>query len=897
MAKTGQPEQTNGLDSKRVQSHKLISYIIIMQILKKSIYNLFGVGTLIFVLFFNSACNSQEEAEVSQYSHLLEIEESPIEITWNLISNFEGENQFRASLALHNTGDEMFTGDGWTLYFNSIRALNIQSLLPEFKATHIGGDFFKLEPTDAFEPIPAGGEFVKEYKAQFFAIKKTDAPQGFYFVYDDHIETVGQVSVAPFVGEEQVNTSPDSNLDVPTAESRYQENEQLTTLATDQVGKITPTPVSVEYSEGTFELRDGVTIQYAQEFLNEAEHLSQLLSEEFDIENSTELSGGGQSASGIMLNLDLDTSNGGEAYNLKVSEDAIELSSSGDAGIFYAIQSLRALISNSTSNRDSLELSAVEISDKPGFEYRGMHLDVARNFQDRESVLRLLDVMGMYKLNKFHFHLTDDEGWRLAINQIPELTEVGGRRGHTETEEQFLAPAYGSGPDPTPGKSFGSGWYSRDDYIEILQFANDRHIEVIPEIDVPGHARAAIKGMEVRFNRLSEFGEAEQAEMYRLADPEDQSEYLSVQGYDDNVMNVCRESTYNFMGLVFDEVIAMHEEAGVPLNMIHVGGDEVPEGAWTESPVCDQYMEEHNIERASDLFGHFFTRLESMLEERGLQMAGWEEVGLNKDHNGPKEDSEYIENVVPYVWSSIWGSGREDYAYMLANAGYKIVMSNASNLYLDMAYNKSWQEPGFYWAAMFDTKDTYSFIPYDLYKNAEHDNYGNPVNPSQYDDAIQLSESGKENILGIQGQLWTETVNEPQRWEYMVLPRLLGLAERAWVGNPPWGEMENLTQLRSERDTAWNELANRIGQYELDRLDQIFEDINYRLPVPGAVIEDGVLRVNSEYPGLEIRYEINGEPGETSPVYDGPVEISEGDSVTISTFSSTGRSGREVTIQ
>ncbi|MDZ7718479.1 MAG: family 20 glycosylhydrolase [Balneolaceae bacterium] len=854
-------------------------------------YLFFTTLTLLLI----AGCSSQQENDDSQYSLSKEINHSPIEITWNLISNFEENNQLRASLAFRNTGSETFTPAGWTLYLNSIRVLDAESFLPEFEVTHISGDFFKLEPTDSFNPIPAGEEFVKEYKAQFHAIKKTDAPQGFYFVYDDRIEEVTEVSVEPFVGEEQVNRNQGDNLEIPTAGSRYRENEQLTTLTPDQVSKITPTPSSLEMGDGSYELTNGITISYAQDVLEEAEYLSSLLSEEYNIENTVEQLNGEWNGSGILLNLDPAVDENEEAYSLQITDDGIELSSSGNAGIFYAIQSLRSLI----SNRDSgdMELAAVQIFDQPGFDYRGMHLDVARNFQDKESVLRLLEVMGMYKLNKFHFHLTDDEGWRLAIDELPELTEVGGRRGHTETEEHFLAPSYGSGPDPTPGESFGSGWYSRDEYIEILQFAGQRHIEVIPEIDVPGHARAAIKGMEVRFNRLSEFGESEQAEMYRLADPADESEYMSVQNFDDNVMNVCRESTYNFMGLIFDEVIAMHEEAGVPLNMIHVGGDEVPEGAWTESPACDLYMEEHSIDKAADLFGHFFTRLESMLEERGLQMAGWEEVGLDEDHSGPKEDAEYKENVVPYVWSSIWGSGREDYAYMLANAGYNVVMSNASNLYLDMAYNKSWQEPGFYWAAMFDTKDTYSFIPYDLYKNAEHDNYGNPVDPSQYDDAIQLSETGRSNILGIQGQLWSETVNEPQRWEYMVLPRLLGLAERAWVGNPSWGEMENLTQLRSERDAAWNEFANRVGQYELDRLDNIFNDINYRLPVPGAVIEDGVLMVNSAYPGLEIRYEINGTPNSDSPIYQGPVEINEGDSVTISIFNSAGRSSRKVSVQ
>lgn len=860
----------------------------------KSIQKLSGLSLLFLTIFLMISCSSDDESDEMQ-SISKEIAESPIEISWNLISNFESDNQLLASLTFHNTGEESFTNDGWTLYFNSIRVLDADSFLPEFRATHISGDFFKLEPTDSFNQIPAGGEFVKEYNAQFHAIKKTDAPQGFYFVYDDRIEEVEDVSVEPFVGEEQINRSPGDNLEIPRAESRYQENQRLTTLVSNQISKITPTPASVEIGEGSYELEDGITITFAEGLNNEAEYLSQILSDEFDINNSTEVLSGEWNGSGIHLSLDSSDSDSEEAYSLQVTQEGVELSSTGKAGIFYAIQSLRSLLSNRDS--ENMELAAIQISDEPGFEYRGMHFDVARNFQDKESVLRLLDVMGMYKMNKFHFHLTDDEGWRLAIDQLPELTEVGGRRGHTETEEHFLAPSYGSGPDPTPGESFGSGWYTRDEYIEILQFANQRHIEVIPEIDVPGHARAAIKGMEVRFNRLSEFGQSEQAEMYRLADPADESEYMSVQSFDDNVMNVCRESTYNFMGLVFDEVIAMHEEAGAPLNMIHVGGDEVPQGAWTESPICNQYMEENDIDRAEDLFGHFFTRLESMLEERGLDMAGWEEVGLNEDHDGPKDDPEYVENVVPYVWSSIWGSGREDYAYMLANAGYKIVMSNASNLYLDMAYNKYWEEPGFYWAAMFDTKDTYSFIPYDLYKNAEHDNYGNSVNPSQYDDAIQLSETGREKILGIQGQLWSETVNEPQRWEYMVLPRLLGLAERAWVGNPSWGEVENLFQLRSERDGAWNEFANRMGQYEFDRLDKIFDDINYRLPVPGAVIEDGVLRVNSAYPGLEIRYEINGNLDSNSPVYEGPVEIGDGDSVTISTFSSTGRSSREVTIQ
>lgn len=846
-------------------------------------------------LFLFAGCDSQEQLSTSNDSLGMDIRQSQIDITWNLLSNFEDDNQHLASLTFENNGDVALTNYGWTLYFNSIRVLDEQSLLPEFKMTHLGGDFFKLEPTEEFSPILPGSSIEKQYKAQFHAIKKTDAPQGFYFVYENHIENVENVTVEPFVGDEQVNRNPSDNLDVLDAKSRFQKNQVVHQQLAKQVGYITPEPKSTQRGDGRYNIEDDLTISYTQDVRDEAEILGRVLKDEFGIEHSLQVLDTNENGVEIILKLKPDFSQNHQAYALQITEAGIEIIASGQAGIFYAIQSLRALLSNARD--EELALPVIEITDEPAFDYRGMHFDVARNFQGKESILRLLDIMGMYKLNKLHFHLTDDEGWRLEIEDLPELTEVGGRRGHTESEEQFLSPSYGSGPDPSPNKSFGSGWFTREEYIEILQYADQRHIEVIPEIDVPGHARAAIKAMESRFNRLSTTGQSEQAELYRLTDPDDQSEYTSVQFYNDNVINICTESTYNFMDKVFDEVMALHDEAGVPLNMIHVGGDEVPQGVWTESPLCDTYMEQNGIEEPGDLFNHFFTRLEGMLEDRGLQMGGWEEVALNEDHTSPKEDSAFIDSVVPYVWSSIWGSGREDYAYMLANAGYDVVLSNASNLYFDMAYDKSWEEPGFYWASMFGTKDTYSFIPYDLYKNAQFDNYGNPVDPAEYADDIQLNETSRANIIGIQGQLWSETVNESQRWEYMVLPRLLGLAERAWVGNPSWGEIENIRELRSQRDESWNEFAHRLGSYELHRLDRLFENLMYRLPIPGAIIENGMLKANSPYPDLDIRYEINGELGLNSPLYKEPVEVEPGDIVTLASFSSTGRQGRAVQVK
>ena len=168
-----------------------------------------------------------------------------------------------------------------------------------------------------------------------------------------------------------------------------------------------------------------------------------------------------------------------------------------------------------------LTFRALRIVDAPRFGYRGLMLDVARNFQPKATVLRTLDLMAQYKLNVLHFHLTEDEGWRLEIPSLPELTSVGARRGHTLDSSAFLPPAFSSGPEID--QPFGSGFYSRADYVEILKHAAARHIEVVPELEMPGHARAAIKAMEARARRLTQAGDAEGAGRYLLSDPEDRS--------------------------------------------------------------------------------------------------------------------------------------------------------------------------------------------------------------------------------------------------------------------------------------------------------------------------------------------------------------------------------------
>jgi len=170
-------------------------------------------------------------------------------------------------------------------------------------------------------------------------------------------------------------------------------------------------------------------------------------------------------------------------------------------------------------------------------------LDVARNFQPKKQVLKLLEAMSLYKLNTLHLHLTDDEGWRLELPSLPELTSVGAKRGHTLDSKHYLPPSHGSGPDVE--NTVGSGFYSRADYLEILRYATDRHITVIPEIETPGHARAPIKAMDARYDRLMAEGKEEEAAKNLLRDLNDKSEYRSVQYWNDNVIDVSLPSTYN----------------------------------------------------------------------------------------------------------------------------------------------------------------------------------------------------------------------------------------------------------------------------------------------------------------------------------------------------------------
>ena len=252
---------------------------------------------------------------------------------------------------------------------------------------------------------------------------------------------------------------------------------------------------------------------------------------------------------------------------------------------------------------------------------------------------------------------------------------------------------------------------------------------------------------------------------------------------------------------------------------------------------------------------------------------------------------EFVEdNFMAYVWNSNWGTN-DDLAYKLANTGYKVILCNANNLYFDFAYDKDPLEPGFYWSGLVNTRKPYELVPLDVLQTATVDILGNPIMLDEFEDKVKLTEASKDNVLGIQGQLWSETVKGPDLLEYYLFPKMIGLSERAWAQDPDWAHFPKKSQRLAGLDKAWNSFANAIAQRELVRLDGFWDGVNYRVPLPGAIIEDGMLKANVAFPGLNIHYTLDGsEPTVNSPRYNGPIEAKK--PVRLKSFTNTGKSSR-----
>lgn len=836
-----------------------------------------------------------------------------IGVTWKLVTNFtDSADVFDAEFTLQNNSDEVLESN-WNLFFNMAPRPILKNRVKQAAIVeHINGDWYKMVPEPDFRLEP-GKSVVIAYRGTEAVIKDTDRPLGLYVVFYDgkgnqqEIATVSDYSFAEFSQSDQVTRRKDDFVPLPTPEWLYNNNRNIKDVDLSRLSPVVPTPVAYRRGVGYYLLDEKTTIVHASALSGEAKFLKETLQA---MGVSVQVAGeGATTPTGPVIRLSTAPSNvkAKESYSLTVKPSRIDIVGADASGVFYGIQSLRMMmpVESLGSKQATIRIPAIAIEDAPRFGFRSVHVDVSRNFQTKESVMRMLDVFALYKINHMLLYVTEDEGWRLEIDGLPELTETGSRREHCSgMDAPVLHPAYGSGPFAGQEGTFGSGYYSKADFIEILRYANDRHITIIPEVNFPGHARAAIKAMEARYQRLMKEGKPEAAEEYRLVDPDDKSVYLSAQGYKDNVVCVARESVFHFYEKVLDEITKMYQDAGLKLEVFHTGGDEVPEGSWTKSPMADALLKEHpEISDPKNLQMWFFQELVKRLKPRNLQLHGWEEIALTKGKDGKLHPNNDLaqENVVPYIWNNLFDP---DLSYRLANAGFRIVLCNVTNFYFDLGYNKDPREPGLYWAGFVNERNAWAFAPFDLTKTTTRDGFGKPLN-LVYDaqgaapGAVvieALKPEARANILGVEAQLWSETVKGRPMLEYYVLPKLMGFAESAWAPERKWETIDSKAARDKAMDDGWNAFANILGKRELPRLGYLNGGYNYRVPVPGVLVENGVLKANTEYPGLEIRYTLDGsEPTKDSPLYTREMVITK--EVILRSFDSSGKGSRSVNIK
>ncbi|GAB2919055.1 beta-N-acetylhexosaminidase [Rheinheimera gaetbuli] len=767
-------------------------------------------------------------------------------------------SRFQAAIELHNQSAVGLPAGNhdWQIYFHLIRRIDTTDQ-HGVRIEHVQGDLHRLSATKDFAGLAPGQQLRLGFESAPWLVSYSDfMPRAFIVSTNLQPEVFAntdtedlQQFVRPLTTDAQLQRnfgSPDK-VNLVTPQRRYANNLSLN--ATDKALnnsalRIIPTPQQASFGKRRIELNNRWQLVFSGAASQEAKYLQQqLLQLGLDLSTSAD-----NKQPVIELALTPTLPLAAEGYQLNLSANHIRLNGKDNAGVFYAVQTLLALLHRQDA---SWVLPEGSVTDQPRAAWRGMHYDMGRNFHGKDVTLRLIDNMARYKLNKLHLHLTEDEGWRLEIPGLPELTNVGAVRCFDLTEQQCLLTQLGTGPHK---QGSGNGYYSTADFIDILRYAGERHIEVIPEIDLPGHARAAIVAMNARYNRLMAQGQTDAARAFLLAEPGDSSEYISVQNYTDNAANVCLPSTYVFVDKVVYELQQMYRQAGQTLRIFHMGGDEVADGAWQQSTACQQLFNQpgNGVSGVADLKPYFVRKLAELTASRGLALAGWED-GLMYDKLNTFERTQ-LDNprILANAWDNIWEWGVADRAYRLANNGYQVILSPGTHLYFDHPHEAHPQERGYYWATRYTGIDTvFGFMPDNLYANATTTRDGSKITDLEKLLGRALPALQKpQNVVGIQGQVWTETIRTAEQLEQMIYPRLLALAERAWH-KAGWEKHND----HKTRLTDWRGFSNRVVQHELPRLAQLGSA--FYLPPPGARWQQNTLAVNTALPGLTVEYSLD----------------------------------------
>lgn len=818
---------------------------------------------LSFILFFFSCSPNNDTIEIVY--EIKEMNDYSLEVTFTI-----------------NNSTKMNFDSIWSLHWNQQSAIiDNDSLPPNLKYQYVAGQSYNILSFGKGFTLNTGESVSVDLKQSGVVKRKSDLPVGGFVVIDNQFIDVKFINLWQ-------NAMGIERLDIPSSVDRYN-NYLSSTVNKSELDLIVPTPNTIELLGGELPLKSKYSINIDESLNLDSNLIVSLLDEvtEIDIKKN-------DSNNDIYVNYVDDLNE--ESYILNINQDKILISASDRAGALYAIQSLKQIFL--VSKLENTPIKNLIVNDSPRFSYRGMLLDISRNFYGPEKIKQIIDYLSFFKINHLDFRITDDEGWRLEIPGLEELTEVGSKRAYTKDEFENLIPMYGSGPDTD---SSGSGYLSRVEFIDILKYANQRNITIIPQISFPSHARSAIISMNARYQKYMKLGNIVEAEKYLLIDPEDKSEYYSAQGFNDNIACICRESAYTFYEKVIDEVYLMYKDAGVKFQKFGVGADELPYGAWQKSPICDKFMDEKSITGDYNaLYEMMQRRVYNKLSSYDLTMTGWDDILLKLTEKNQSEtkikDFFKDDDILLYVWKNDWGQGRQDMIYKYANLGYKTIMSNSSAFYFDMVDDRDFDNIGLSWSGYADYKDIWTVDVYDIF----NDSYGvekNNISQDYINSSEKLNPENRENIIGIQSQIWSETIKSEDILDYMFMPNIIVFSQKAWSNDPKWMTISDQGLRRKTLQKEWNNFANNIGQRLLPIVDNIFEGLKYDLPKPGGVIINDSLFANSAFPGLHIKYTLDGSiPNSESTNYSSPFKINKDDVVHLRLFNKLGRGGNTIMV-
>ncbi|MFK8008374.1 MAG: beta-N-acetylhexosaminidase [Saprospiraceae bacterium] len=516
---------------------------------------------------------------------------------------------------------------------------------------------------------------------------------------------------------------------------------------------IIPKPNNQTISEGFFLLNKKSTIVVQSETQSKIAH--HFLSSFNVVQDLKPTVATGDASGNIIFEIKASIPN--EGYILDVKKDVINVEASSDAGFFYAMQSLKQMMpvsffSKKEQNTTIWRIPLVRIEDAPAFGWRGYMLDVSRHFFEVKKVKEVLDFMAELKLNRFHWHLADDQGWRVEIKAYPKLTEIGAwRMDYKNTDETksdwWGRPVQKEGEQPTYG-----GFYTQEEIKEIIAYAKERFIEVIPEIDMPGHAQATIAA-------------------YPEIGCVDAHQYVATGGvFQNNTYNPGKEETYKFVETMLNEVMDLF-----PFKYIHIGGDECNKNQWKKDPDAQLRMKEEGLKNEEELQSYFIKRIEKMINARNRIMIGWDEI----------LEGGLAPNAVVMSWRGEAGG------ITSAKAGHEVIMTPNKHCYVDLKQGHDDLEPNLgYSRSLLSDAYNYQVIP----------------------DTLQGEE--KKLIKGIQANMWTESISDWSKLTYMTFPRLYAVAENGWAKqeNKNWDGFTERLSLQMKRLDA-QEVRYAVSAY------------------------------------------------------------------------------------